>query len=504
VRELMPLEDRYFSNDYIQVLQAIGDTEAAEKEAQRAAGKWPGALDARVALAELALLRGQPEQVFTVLEGDISGNARALAVRSRAHLLLGNSKAALADIDAALALSAALPEVLTARAEVDLALGDVLAAQARLEPIYSPRAPPRVRTVYAAVLRRQGKFDDARAIVTSLLEVPPSQRAYLELARLERAQGEFAKAREAYEKVLSQAPGSLEARLESALLTYDTGNIKKARAVLEELVAAHPTCSPGLLEAAPLLTLTGAYEQARQVLDQAEKLAWAPRWQIARERGRLALRRGERNAALTALSTARNLQEDDLESRMLLLDAQLKEEDGPGARKTVEDILKHFSRGEAMRDMARARLDLAEDRIEDALKTYRLARALLIKERAAPREIAVTEYWTGRAHFLADRLIDASKSFTSAVKRDPGNADAQFYLGLSSFYLKRWVTVTRAMEATLDVDPVGNPEAWHYLGVAHSSRKRWGDAKKAFKEYLARYPEGYLAEDARAALRRLR
>src|SRR5690606_8340152 len=98
-----------------------------------------------------------------------------------------------------------------------------------------------VTTAYAATLRRSADpaaGEQAKGLLEKIAAGPvgpDAARAQLELARIYRDQGEFAAARDAFEK--AGKFGSIEARFETALLLVDYSKPDDGRTILEELLA---------------------------------------------------------------------------------------------------------------------------------------------------------------------------------------------------------------------------------------------------------------------------
>ncbi len=185
---------------------------------------------------------------------------------------------------------------MTARAEVDLTRGDPRAASTRLAPIATaPGAPLGAQLTYAAALRAAGQRDPARAIVDRILDGkdapaqgPLATRAWLERARLAR---DAAASKAAYARAIATdratAPRVIEARLGAAVTGFDAGDaVRCARALLDALVTDAATDGRVLVAAARVHLVLGDAAGAKALLDRAEAAPSAPRWLVARERGR--------------------------------------------------------------------------------------------------------------------------------------------------------------------------------------------------------------------------
>jgi tetratricopeptide (TPR) repeat protein len=145
-------------------------------------------------------------------------------------------------------------------------------------------------------------------------------RAQLELGRLYFELGEFKAALGAFGDAARS--GNTEARLAHALLLIEDRDPSGGRAALDALlkdVGAAAT-SRQLLEGVRARLLDGDHPAAIQLLDQAEKLPTVEKWMLARERGRLAFRRGEVANAVTALTAALEGSGSDPETFLLAAD----------------------------------------------------------------------------------------------------------------------------------------------------------------------------------------
>src|SRR6185312_15092018 len=129
--------------------------------------------------------------------------------------------------------------------------------------------------------------------------------------------------------------GSFEARFESALLAIDDRDPPGGRDTLDLLVKEagdHP--QPDLLlEAARARMLVGDHAGATMLLDQAEKLPGVATWKLQRERGRLALRKGNFPEAITDFTRALDGSGGDAETFLLAADAASTDDKGALAEK---------------------------------------------------------------------------------------------------------------------------------------------------------------------------
>jgi tetratricopeptide (TPR) repeat protein len=503
-------EQRRFAEGAVALLVALGDITGAAKVGEAAVARLPASTGLRVALAEIALLDGDPGKALAALDkaGDLARRPDALAVRGRARLALGELEPAAADLDAALGLAPDLDTALIARGELDLARGDARAAVTRLAPRYQPASPLRLAIAYATALREVGERDQARDVLERILapggpapSAPDQGRAWLEMARIERDSGELRAARAAYARAIELAPAGAEARLEAALLALDSSDPVGAREALDRLVIDRPADGRALVEAARAHTLLGDVPGAIALLDRAEPQASAPRWLIARERGRVALRQRQQKVAIQTLERAVGLMPDDGETRLLLLDAHLAADDGDSARRVLGDLQKRLA-GKAEVLLGRGRVEYYDGKNRDARAVFTQARDRLVRDKAVPRRVADALAWLGRVAYEEDDKAAARKLLSKAVALDPSHADAWVYIGFTEEERRRPAAAAAAFEKVTKLDP-DNLDNWFNLGKAAADGKQNKLARSALEEYLKRAPKGPLAEDARKLLARL-
>ena len=91
-------------------------------------------------------------------------------------------------------------------------------------------------------LRRQGRFDEARAAYLSALQLAPDFRLpYLNLGRMERDLGFFGEAIDLYRAYLERYPGDLETRFQLGLVYFYAGRHREAASTWQSLLSReHP------------------------------------------------------------------------------------------------------------------------------------------------------------------------------------------------------------------------------------------------------------------------
>jgi len=491
-------------------------------EAQAALGLALGDVGEAGRLAEQGLERWPTSPIFTAVRarallstGDLEGAAAVIGKLAAADdsieltILRGEIAIAKHDLPAATKLlDAALAkrpddlDALLARAAVDLENNDPHAAQTRLEARYSKQAPPRLTIAYASALRLQKQWQDARValgrITTDGAPGPITGRAWLERARVERDAGNAKDARDAYGRAQEMLPSSREAQREAAVLAIDDGDALGGRDALKKLIDGAADDGAALVEAARALTFTGDLAGAKAYLDRAADLDATPAARLARERGRLALRHRDTKGALAALQRSIADDERDFEAWLLLLDAQLVAGDTAEARRVNDEILRKFP---DRRDsgLVTGRVALISGRTNDALTDFKSAKTALVN--APRRALADACFWVGFSFYAQGDFANAMLQLAEATKHEATNADAYGILGQIYVETQDWVNAATTLARAVELDPE-NPDAWFSLGVARQNLRRPKDARAAFEHYLAAWPAGDRAAEARQYLGR--
>jgi len=491
-------------------------------EAQAALGLALGDVGEAGRLAEQGLERWPTSPIFTAVRarallstGDLEGAAAVIGKLAAADdsieltILRGEIAIAKHDLpgatkllDAALAKRPDDLDALLARAAVDLENNDPHAAQTRLEARYSKQAPPRLTIAYASALRLQKQWQDARValgrITTDGAPGPITGRAWLERARVERDAGNAKDARDAYGRAQEMLPSSREAQREAAVLAIDDGDALGGKDALKKLLASGPDDGAALVEAARALTFTGDLAGAKAHLDRAADLDATPAARLARERGRLALRHRDTKGALAALEQSIAADERDFEAWLLLLDAELVAGDTAEAKRVNDEILRKFP---DRRDsgLVTGRLALISGRTNDALTDFKSAKTALVN--APRRALADACFWVGYSFYAQGDFANAMLQLAEATKHEATNADAYGILGQIYVETQDWVNAATTLARAVELDPE-NPDAWFALGVARQNLRRPKDARTAFERYLASWPQGDRAAEARQFLGR--
>jgi len=494
-----------FSEMLADVLIRLGEFDQAFAEAERASELWPGRSKPRVSRALIRLAQGDPNAALEVLDEvkGIENLPEALAVRGRAQLQLGKLTEAATDLDRALTLRPRFANAVIARAQVDILKGQAKTAIGRLEPMYDKTAGPELAVAYAAALRTSGKAREAREVLTPISGSDGTLIAVIELARLERSEGRYEEARKVFARAMEMAPESLEAQLGAAELDIDDGRIQEGRETLDSLIGKGTRNGRVLLAGARARTLTGDTAGASELLDQVDA-AWLG-WMVARERGRIFLRRLTPIEAISELQRAQSLRPDDVETRLLLMEAHFEARNQRGSARALEEITKNF-RNAPIRATAAGLHALLTDRATDAVASFNEARSLLINTNGSRLELAEVAYWLGRSYELAGDLRKAMEFLEKASKLNSSHALAHFWAGQIHHQEEKPDKMVASYEKAVALDPGIAPMAWFFLGNHYSSVGKKDDAVRALEMFLQHYPEnsGDMVVEAKVLLDKLR
>ncbi len=499
--------DWLFSEMLSDILIRLGKFKEAGIEATKASKTWPGLAKPRITLGLVALLDGDPEGAIEILEeiDDVESLAEALVVRGRANLTLGLLDKAVTDLDNALSMRSRDSDAVIARAKVDILRGDPKSAISRLEPMYDRTAGPNLAIAYATALRTTGKTTQARSVLAPLVGDDGSVKAFIELAALEQHEGNFEKARAAFQRAIAVDSSSQYARLGAALLDLEDGKIDAGRVALDALVAEGTENGQILVEAARARTWTGDAESAKILLERTSKSSSWLNWKVARESGRINLRRKKLNDAIDDLLRAQSLRPTDTDTRLLLMEAYLEARDKKGATRALQDVTKSFA-DSPVRSMAAGMHALLNENPTDAESSFIQARSLLIDLNASDLEQARVAYWLGRTLEVTGDLGGATDWFDKAIDFNESHAAAYFWLGQVQIRDNKTKKMVASYKKAMEIDPTFNSVAWYFLGYQYEAEGKKDLAAKALNSFLEHYHEdsGDLVIDAKSLLARVR
>lgn len=484
----------------------LGDVDAAGRLADQGLGRWAGSVALTAVKARALLAGGDVDKADAAIGklGTTADSVELAILRGEIAIARGDLDGAATLLDGALAKRPDDADAVVARAEIDLRRNDPRAAMTRIEGRYSKQAPPGLTIAYAAAQRQLKRFDEARIALGRITSTgapgPVTGRAWFELARVERDSGNAKEARDAYGKAQEMVPASRDVRLEAAVLSIDDGDAVGGRDALRGLLADKRDDGVTLVETARALIFTGDLAGATTLLDEAADLSTAPRARLARERGRLALRRRDVRGAITALTDAVAADEFDFEARLLLLDAYLVAGDNGAVNRVAEEVMRKFpGRPELHLAAGRTALAAQPPRTQEARAEFSAAKTSLTK---APRRVLADAcYLLGYAYYFSDDLASARTQLQEAIKLEPTNADAHGVLGTVYSELQDWGNAAKILGRAVELDPE-NADAYFALGQALVNLRRVKEGKAALEQYLKRAPQGDRAEEARALLQK--
>jgi predicted Zn-dependent protease len=384
------LDDQRFAEEAIDTLYAMGDLTAANSSITRAMKLWPESKRSRIALAEVHFANGRANDAIDALvtkQIDATTLPLGLAVRGVARAKANDVDGGRGDLEAALKKAPNLEAALVGRAWMHLDANEVDDARKLIEPHNAAAGvSPAIATTYAAILSRSKDAGDrtkAKSMLEKVVAGPQgldAGRAQLELARIDSELGDFAAAKTAFaEAIKNNAP---DARLESALLMIEQHDPAGARETLEALYKDSGERPPAklVLELARARMLVGANDDAKKLLDGADKLPDIVKWKLERERGRLALRKGDIAAAATAFGKALDSCGGDYETFLLAADtATADEKQTAGLAEKVKKLAPQGLKGQPEAKIVAGKLAIAAGKDTEALTQFNEAASELKK-----------------------------------------------------------------------------------------------------------------------------
>jgi tetratricopeptide (TPR) repeat protein len=201
--------------------------------------------------------------------------------------------------------------------------GDAVAAF-QAAAIVSP-AHAGIQIEIARNLRFDNRLAEAEAVLDRLIAGEPSSAsALIELGLCRRLRNDHAGALAAFGQAGAVDPSRPGPRLEAASELHALGRTGEAENVLRALIADMPKAAAAVVKLAYFVLKAGRLDEADDLFDEASRLE--PRNpHHALTRGRIALRRGDRAAALGYFESAVRLAPANLDARLALA-AELREQ----------------------------------------------------------------------------------------------------------------------------------------------------------------------------------
>lgn len=480
-------DEQRFSEEALETLYMFNELQRAKPAAVRLFAQWPQSRRARITQGQILLGLGEALEALDALNRnpDAANLPRGMAVRGYAKLALGDTSAARADFEAALKKVPSLELALVGRAWIDLAEGDVEEAKKAIEPRYKPEtASVALATVYAAIQRRS---DDAnqREAAKALLEkivtgpaYPDVPRAQFELGRLYREAGNGRAARAAFTEAVNG--GILDARLELAESQIDDHDPQGGRETLDAMVAQlKDAAGPSLLiAAARARMLVGDHGGAIELLDRAEKSPSVVRWQSDRERGRLALRRGD--LATASLHFGRALDASEVDSETILLAADVISTDyqsHAALLAKVKNAAAKRLKGTAEEKIVQGKIALGAEQYKEALEAYTAANQML-GEKASARRLAQAHFGLAVTAYNMNNATEMQRQLDVAIPEDPTLYVAYLFAALAAEQNAN--AAIKFAEKAVQYNP-DYIEGWGVYGALSLRLKRKADVQKAIE-----------------------
>ncbi len=499
--------DWRYSDGLVRVLLQLGKQGHAVEVAQLGVERWPQRVLAKQSLATAKLaaydLSGALE-VLSTLDAEshsqqVDDSASVLATRARVQVARGAWSSARDDLKLAIKRAPDLDIVQLAKAEYDVAEGDAGRALKRLRALHARDDNIATTIALVAALRRTNESTLARAALEPLLQLSTNAMVQLELARLERDDGNFDAAKQAYSKAIEIQPAMPLSRVERAELIFDLGDYKAAADEITTLLDQNSSDWRILAAAARIQTIGRDLKAAETILKQMRKHALAPSWIVARERGRVSLRKNRYKRAIRHLRRAVRARPGDAETRLLLIEAQLSQKDVKGAKKTFRGMRKRFA-GQWVARVASGQLQMAAKRYREAVSNLKKGQKLLLGGYAPPRLQAFVAGQLGRAQYLRNSLRSAESTLDHAIALNASDPVLHHLRGLVAFGRKDWAKAAAFLTASLALDPLGDPESWYYLGRTAFAVKDFAGARKSLRKFIAVTNNKLQAKEARALL----
>jgi putative PEP-CTERM system TPR-repeat lipoprotein len=448
---------------------ALRHKEKAGEQLARAKETSPAV---RMALAQQALLSGQPAQAFVEIDSIFkAGNVPWWVFRatSRLNAAIGDNAGALAAMKSAYSLAGWHQSVIGEYAELLIEAGHTAEAKPLLEKLRKI-APRYWRTIFveALLLLEEGKQDDAYNLISKvLLVVPEHIPSLLTAAKLELDRGELSSADQHLRKVLFSTPYSVKALRLQFVLELKRKNLNAASAVLERALRIAPN-DRGLLAA-------------------LADLSW---------------NRGERSKAITLLTRTAN--EQPLRADLFTRLAEMQFDDGKKieASKSIEQAANLAASNPAQTegivralvrfDMLGRAMEIAQKELQNRPKDPEpyLWKAVVLgsqgNEEAALNELSHAldlrhDFYPALAALAGTATNDSRlKGYEERLRRavDAGTKDARIY-----FDLARRMRVTGAepdkIGALLERSVVADPESVGLREAAIRHWLAWGKKDKA-------------------------
>lgn len=422
------------------------------------------------------------------------GNPRAVALAALSQALKGETKPALAALDAVVARDPANVDALVARARVHAMEGDVAKSLMDLDNARPHDQGIEVLIWQARVNRRYGKTKDAQRALQLATRRPNSAPAYVELSRLALAQGNVDEAHDYATKAVKVEAGYLEAQVQLGRTLSRRGEAVDAGRAFRRALEIDPENVGALLGVANAMRdrasksrrPESSEELGRSIPIYLEAIASHPgNPEVLFEYGRALELQGDMSGAIELYKQAASVNEEDVRPHLKMVAALLNEtppkldEAAASLEKAHEIELASGAKAASVR-FWEARLALASKRPKDAVAAMNKAADIEPSNAAYQLEL-------GRALEMNNSLFEAVSAYKKAIKLNSRLADAHRALGRTSMERHRYKEARDYFRQYRKLAPE-DPSVWADIGVSYSQQNKDAEALTAFKTALNANP----------------
>jgi putative PEP-CTERM system TPR-repeat lipoprotein len=430
-----------------------GRRKEAEAAFASALSAQPEYADARLGLAELAIIDGNPDAAVGIVDALIAASPKmARAYMLRARLLSRDGKRAEARqaLEQAVQADAAF---MPARAALVQSLIDESAfdqAMAQIDAARKAEHGDLSLTYLEALLEfRRGNLDKARNGAAQVLKYAPGHVPTLVLAgATELRANQFATGESHLRRALAAAPGHIDARRMLAAAYLQKGQPARAMEMLQPILTSEAAKDPKVVMLAGETFL--ALGDFKRAVEQFSLAAAVPAVKITAQTrlGQIALARGDAADGVKQLEATAAQDSETVEAELALLAAHMRRNEFDKAmqvaraieRKQPDNPRSHYLLGSV--NLAR------KDRIA-ARKNF--DKALEVNPTFLPAVTALASLDVDD-----NKPDEARRRFEAAIVKEPGNEQA--YLGLADLQ-GRTGSKPEVVAATLQRAVAANPQA---------------------------------------------